>query len=104
MTQDDINQIDELLNKRLDEKLAASEQRLEEKLLASEQRTTKDIGNFIEENLLPQLADKADKTDIDRLERKLDRSLDTGLDHEKRLKDIEQVSVVAHELKIKKAG
>ncbi len=38
----------------------------------SEKRIIGEIGTFIEDQVLPQFDEKADKTDIDRLERKLD--------------------------------
>ncbi|MDO8618881.1 MAG: hypothetical protein Q7R49_02925 [Candidatus Daviesbacteria bacterium] len=88
MTQDDLNQIRGVVK---------------EEVTASEQRITKDIGNFIEENLLPQLADKADKTDIDRLERKLDRSLDKDIEQDSRLNQIEAIPAIAHQLTVKKS-
>ncbi|TSC64605.1 MAG: Uncharacterized protein G01um101493_85, partial [Microgenomates group bacterium Gr01-1014_93] len=62
-----------------------------------------EVGQFVEDHLVPMIEEKADKSDIDRLESKLDRVIDTSLDHESRIRDIEQVSVVAHELRLKKA-
>lgn len=84
---------------------------LDEKLEASEKRLNEDIGNFIEKNLLPQLDDKADKSDlkdlatksdIDRIERKLDRALVNDLEQDQRLTEIESLPAIAHELKPKR--
>ena len=75
---------------------------LDEKLAASEKRLNEDIGNFIEMNLLPQLGEKADKSDIDRLERKLDKALTKDLEQDQRLTKIESLPAIAHELKSKR--
>lgn len=113
MTSDDIKQIETVMDKKLtamDKRLTAAEKRLKEEILNSGKRIRDDIGNFMEETLLPmfnerfdavdeRLDEKADKTDIDRIERKLDRMMDTSLDHEGRIKDIESIPVIAHELK-----
>lgn len=101
------------LENRLDEKLAVSEKRSDKKLVALEKRLKKhttdsikqlssDVGDFMQENLFPMIEEKADKSDIDRLERKLDRVLDSSVDHESRIKAIEQIPAIAHELKLKK--
>ncbi len=91
------------LEQRLKREITTSEQRLKEEISASEKRVMADIGSFMEDNLFPMIEEKADKSDIDRLERKMDKVLDRGLDHESRIKAIEQVSVVAHELKLKRS-
>jgi len=75
---------------------------LDEKLSASEKRISAEIGDFIESNLLPQLEEKADKSDIDRIERKLDRSLAKDLEQDHRLGKMESLPVIAHQLKSKK--
>jgi hypothetical protein len=72
---------------------------LDEKLAASEKRVIGEVGKFIEDHLFPMIEEKADKTDIDRIERKLDRAIDTGLDHESRIKTIEQLPSIAHQIK-----
>lgn len=117
MTNNDLKQIGALIN----EKLSSTEKRLREDLralrkdmLASDEQVTNNIGDFIEKTLMPMINErfdaidekfdeKADKTDIDRIERKLDRILDTNFDHERRITDIESVSVVTHELKHRKS-
>ncbi len=38
----------------------------------------------------------------DQIDRKLDKVIDTQIDHGNRLEDIEQLPVIAHELKLKK--
>lgn len=109
MTNNDLKQIETLMDK----KMTSVETRLKEELLNSGKRIIGDIGNFMEETLLPminerfdaveeELDTKAEKADIDRIERKLDRLVDTDLDHERRIKDIESIPVIAHELKRRK--
>lgn len=109
MTNNDLKQLETLMDK----KLTSVEIRLKEEILNSGKRIIDNIGNFMEETLLPminerfnaveeELDTKADKTDIDRIERKLDRLVDTDLDHEHRIKDIESIPVIAHELKRRK--
>lgn len=77
---------------------------LDEKLAASEKRLNEDIGDFIDRSLLPQLEEKADKSDIDRIERKLDKVLAKKVEQDQRLTEIESLPTVAHELKIKKTS
>lgn len=91
------------LEQRLKREITSSEQRLREEISASEKRVMADIGEFMEDNLFPMIEEKADKSDIDRIERKLDKVLDRSLDHETRIKVIEQVPAVAHELKLKRS-
>ncbi len=77
----------------------------------SEKRLVIEVSNFVNNTILPQLDEKSDKadleflaskTDIDRLERKLDRIFDKDLEQDQRLGDLESISLVAHELKLKK--
>ena len=86
--------------------MIASNKSLKAELLTSDKRVTDNVSNFIEETLLPMINERfdetVDKADIDRIERKLDRLIDTSLDHEQRIKEIESVPVVAHELKRRK--
>ena len=88
--------------KRLQKDLSQTEQKLKEEISASDRRVMGDIGQFMEDNLFPMIDEKADKSDIDRLERKLDRVIDTNLGYDQRFRDIERVPVIAHELKFKK--
>lgn len=62
--------------------MADVEDRLKIEITSSGSRIMTDIGKFMEDHLFPMIEEKADKTDIDRIERKLDRVIDTGLDHE----------------------
>lgn len=87
----------------VDERVTASERKLEQKIKASEEKIISEVAKFISDDILPQIDEKADKTDIERLERKLDRSLDMSIDHESRIKEIEHISVIAHQLKFKKS-
>lgn len=120
MTNNDLKQIGELIDEKLDKRLSVTETRLREEITASSKEVKEDIGDFIEHTLMPllderfdaiderfnsideRLEEKAGKTDIDRIERKLDKLLDTDLDHEYRIKNIEAVPVIAHQLKHRK--
>ena len=82
-----------------DDNLTQISNLLDKKLAASEKRVIGEIGKFMEDNLFPMIDEKADKTDIDRIERKLDRAIDTGLDHESRIKAIEQIPSIAHQIR-----
>jgi len=89
------------------EEVSASEKRLEKRLSEeigkSEKRVLGEIGKFVEDQLLPLIEEKADKSDIDRLERKIDHITGKVSEHDVRITRIESVPVVAHELKHKKA-
>lgn len=82
--------------------VAESETRLRimvnEEITASEGR----IGQFLEERVIPLIDQKADKTDIDRLERKLDVQSVETMKHRHRLDTLEALPAIAHELKSKK--
>lgn len=88
---------EEKISRSVDEKIKtsikASEERLVERLTseihASEKRIIRDIGDFLEQSLLPQIDEKANKTDVERVERRVD-ALAT------------QVGTIAHQLKLKK--
>ncbi len=58
-------------------------------VVASEQRVINEVGKFLEDQVLTEIDKKADKTDIDRLERKLDLHSAKVVDFETRLTDIE---------------
>ena len=49
-----------------------TEKRLSKEIQDSEARIIAETGKFIEDSIIPQLEEKADKTDIERLERKMD--------------------------------
>lgn len=107
MTQDDFKKLKTVVREEVSlivkKEISASEKRLKEEISTSASKVLGDIGQFMEDNLFPMIDEKADKTDIDRLERKLDRFIDTIYEHESRIKDVEQVPVIAHELKLKKS-
>ncbi|MFH0936743.1 MAG: hypothetical protein V1808_00405 [Candidatus Daviesbacteria bacterium] len=78
-------------------------------ITGSEDGIVKEVGKFVNDILLPQLEEKADKNDMEKLgsrldsiDRKLDRSLDKDIEQDQRLSKIESVPAVAHELKLKK--
>ncbi len=88
---------------RFDGKLTTFEERLKKHTTDSVKELSTDVGNFIAENLFLMIEEKADKSDIDRLERKLDRVLDTTIEHGSRIRDIEHIPIDAHELRVKKS-
>ncbi len=75
-----------------------------DEITLSEKRILGELGDFMENQLFPMLEEKADKSDIDRIERKLDILSDKVIVQEKALRDIASLPTVAHELKIKKAA
>src|SRR5438067_664364 len=98
MTTNDLKQIRDIVK----EEAFSSEKRLEEKI----EHFSTDIGNFMHKNIIPLFDEKADKSDIerlernmDRIERKLDQYSDQTLDHKHRLTAIEATPTIAHELK-----
>lgn len=89
---------------RLKAEIESTEQRLKAEIAISDKRVLADIGSFMEDNLFPMIDEKADKADIARLEQKLDKALDSNQDHERRIRNIEHIPVIAHELKVKKTS
>ncbi len=76
-------------------KIGESEKRLVSKIGESEKRThlkidqlSTDIGEMIDNTILPMIAEKADKSDIVRLERKLDKVIDKVAEHDTELRKI----------------
>lgn len=102
MTNDDLKQIDQLFTKRFsvmeksfDEKLSKNKDEIIDEVID-------DVVGFMEKNLFPKLERMAEKSDIERIDRRVDRlAVDVG-GHEVRIKDIEFVPVIAHQLKLKK--
>ena len=84
------------------QEISESEARLrtmvKEEITASEGR----IGQFLEERVIPLIEQKADKTDIDRLEGKLDNNIARTMEQGHRLDTLESLPMIAHELKVKK--
>lgn len=111
MSSNDLSQFRKVIREEVtqivDVKISASENRIvgliDEKIIASEKRILGGIGKFMAEEILPQIDDKADKTDIDRLERKIDKILDKEIDQERRIEAIEQIPAIAHQLRVKKS-
>lgn len=100
--------LDERLDIKLEEKLSKKfsefEVKFDNKLVKMQKTINIEIGDYITEELLPLIDEKANKTDTDRIERKLDRAIDRLYGHEDRISNIESVPVVTHHLSIKKAG
>lgn len=81
-------------------------------ILDSEERIITEMGSFVNDTILPQIEEKADKSDlenlatkddINRVERKLDRVTGNDMVQNKRLSDIESIPTIALQLKIKKS-
>ncbi len=113
LTSNDLKQIRSIVNEEVSSQLAPSETRLQDKIDGVEQRLEAkinesakqirlEVGDFISDQVLPLFDDLATKSDIDRLERKLDREIDTNIIQNNRLGKIESTPTVALELKKKK--
>lgn len=113
MTNNNLNQISKLLDEKLtatrkdlttvfDEKLTATEKRLKAEITESENNIIEEIAGFMEVNLLPKLDGKADKSAVERTERRIDHLAVKIGEYDVRLKNIETIPVVSHQLKIRK--
>ena len=92
---EEVSSAEQRLSHKIDGSISSAEQRLGEKI----KQLSLDIGDFISERVIPLFDEKADKSDIDRLENKIDRIIDKDIEQDRRLDRIESVSVVALELK-----
>lgn len=110
---DSQQRLEERLTKKINQAVIESEERTAERIKESGERTSTkieesikklslEIGQFVDDSLLPQIAEKADKSDIKRLERKLDYYIGKTEQNEKDIEDIKSVPVVAHHLKVSK--
>lgn len=88
-----------LVEGRLNSKISDSKEHQNHNLENFGSQLMADIGMFMEDHLFPMIEEKADKTDIDRLERKMDHISDKINGHDNRIKRIELTPTVAHELK-----
>lgn len=79
------------------------ENSLRQEILASEKRVVKGFVDFVSDSLMPLIDDKAGKTDIDRIEHKLDNLSARTMESSHRLDVIESIPVIAHELKIRRS-
>lgn len=106
MSDEDLNQIRTIIREEVSSavrgEVSSAEQRLEQKIEESGKNIIRDLGQFMEEQLFPMIEEKADKSDIERLERKLDVFSAKVANQDTRIKDIESLPAVAHELKLKK--
>lgn len=84
-----------------DEELDKIRSVVREEVTSSEERVLRDIGKFMEDRLFPMIEEKADKTDINRLERRFDDFTGKVAALSTRTSNIEATSTVAHELKHK---
>lgn len=110
MTRDDLQQLGELIDSKLDSKLgnlknelrkeitgsanelrkeiSSSADELRKEILASEKRIINGIVTFVSDHLLPVIDEKADKDDVNKIKKRVD--------------DIESLPSIAHELKSKR--
>lgn len=87
MSSDDLSQIGKLLDKKLSQ---------------TKDDVINEMVTFMEENLFPKFDRMAEKSDIERIERRIDSIAIKVGDQEVRLRDVETVSVIAHQLRVNK--
>lgn len=79
LTKNDLEQIRAVVKEEVHFEINISEGKIleavDEKIRTSEKRIINEVGTFISDAILPQLDDKADKKDVQRLEQKLDSLL-----------------------------
>ena len=82
MTDEQLKKLGKFIDKKLDSGFADFDKKLDSRLAETEQRIIGEVGQFFEDQMLPQLEEKADKSDlenlatkddIERIERKLKR-------------------------------
>ncbi len=96
---DEVSSTEKRIKGEIKQIVSASEKRLLREADKRERRMVTEIGEFIENNVISRLDEKANKTGIDRLEGKIDRLTDDVLDHKRRIEKIEQVPTIAHQIK-----
>lgn len=99
MNSNDLSQISKLL----DEKLTATEKRLKSDIDNTKSGIISEFVTFMQDHLIPLFDEKADRSNIERVERRADLLSDEIGKHNVRLKNIESIPTIAHQLKIKKA-
>jgi len=72
MTDEDVNKLSKLMDSKFDRFRIG----VMDSISASEKRIVKGIVDFVSDHLMPIIDEKTDKTDIDRIERKLDVYID----------------------------
>lgn len=94
MTDKDLNKLGALMDTKLDKlrreitrEIVATRDGLRKEIVDSEDRVIKGILEFISDHVVPIIEDNADKSDVKRIERRLD--------------EIESLPTVAHELKFR---
>lgn len=99
---DAIDQRFEAVDQRFNDQDKKFETILEKRLISQKEEIVEEIAAFMNENLFPYLDKLAHKSDVERIERRLDAMSNQVGDHEVRIEDIERVPVVAHQLKVNK--
>ena len=77
-----IDEVEQRMVGRIDEveqRMVGKIKGSEEKMLTQFRQLSDDLGELIDSTILPQIAEKADKADIERLERKIDIIIDKNL-------------------------
>ncbi|MDP3758290.1 MAG: hypothetical protein Q8Q86_01095 [Candidatus Daviesbacteria bacterium] len=84
--------------KRFNSRLASTEEHLKSEIATSGDNIIEEIAGFMEVNILPKLEGKVDKSNIERIERRLDHVNDKIGGHDVRIKDIESIPAVVLQL------
>ena len=87
VTNDDLKQIGKLLD---------------EKLTSQKEEVIDEMVGLMEEHLFPRFEKMAEKSDIERIERRLDSLAVTVGTREEKIQDMEAIGAIAHQLKVSK--
>ena len=87
VTNDDLKQIGKLLD---------------EKLTSQKEEVIDEMVGLMEEHLFPRFEKMAEKSDIERIERRLDSLAVTVGTREEKIQDMEAIRAIAHQLKVSK--
>lgn len=79
----------------LRDEIKTSEERLNKKIDNVKQEIIQEVGSFVESALLPQLDDKVEKSEVERLDKRIDTV-------NERVNDLETLLPIAHEIKRKR--
>lgn len=87
----DFKQIRVIIKEEVRGEIEAAEKRLQAQIESSGTKILTEVGNFISDQVLTQLEEKADKSDIERLERKMDKVSEKVLQHDQDIHEIKGV-------------
>lgn len=80
---------------RMTGRIESAIQRSEKKIGLKLEQLSNDIAEMVDNTILPMIAEKADKSDIERLERKLDRVIDKVSEHDLEINKIKSQVIVS---------